>query len=83
MKGSRRLVHIVKIAKKDNLRECKNSRGITVLSVVSEDIRQDYRLDKEMSRKEQALGKAGEQDTRSSFCVISSNSQTNGKVPCI
>ena len=76
-------MHIVKMAKKGNLRECKNSRGITALSVVSEDVRQDYKSDKEMSRKERALEKAGEQDTRSSFCVISSNSQTSGKVPCI
>jgi len=34
MKGSLRLGLIVKLVKKGNLRECKNSRGITLLSVV-------------------------------------------------
>ena len=64
------------MATKGNLRECKNSRGITLLSAVEKILGSIYyRSNTERSRqtinKEQAIGKAGEQETRSSSCIIS------------
>lgn len=80
---------LIKLPKKENLKECKNFRGITLLSAVGKILGRiiidcfGEGVDGKLKRSEQSTEKGEEPRTKYSYYRTSLSKSMNGRLPCI